>query len=244
MIFKILVSKQELEIEVYNKTKELKELNNNLENIVEEQTVELHSNIDIISKHVIYSRTNTKGTILEVSDAFCNISGYLKDELIGESHNIVKSSDTPSEVFNDMWTTINSGKEWKGEIKNKKKDGGYYWVYASILPEFDDQNNIKSYMAIRDDITSKKDFEMQHLQLLEAEKMASLGEMIGNIAHQWRQPLSFISTIASGVQMKQSVGILDIDSLPNDMEQIVERTTYLSNVINTFRNFLMEKKEK
>ena len=93
-------------------------------------------------------------------------------------------------------------------------------------------------------VINEVDKNMQkEILLLEQAKMAQMGEMIGNIAHQWRQPLSTISTVASSVQISQEFGVLDIDGLPSQMEQIVDTTQYLSNTIETFRNFLKEKKE-
>ena len=83
----------------------------------------------------------------------------------------------------------------------------------------------------------------QDKQIYESAKMAQMGEMIGNIAHQWRQPLSVISTVASGIQAKQEMGILKVDTISNNMEQIVQNTTYLSETIDIFSNFIKEKKE-
>ena len=88
-----------------------------------------------------------------------------------------------------------------------------------------------------------KNNTQKELQLLEQSKMASMGEMIGNIAHQWRQPLSVISTIASGIHMRYEFGVFDEKEIPKDMNTIVENTKYLSNTIDTFRDFIKEEKE-
>jgi len=215
------------------KNKDLKKL----QKIIEKKSQQLQKNMDIMSKHIIYSRTNTKGIITEVSDAFCEISQYSKKELIGKSHNIVRDASTPKELFADMWNTIKQGKVWQGELRNIKKDGSYYWVLANIEPEFDN-DKIIGYMAIRHDITAKKDFEKQHLKLLEAEKLASMGEMIGNIAHQWRQPLSVISTSASGIHLKKEYGILSDQELFKLCEIIDENAQYLSKTIDDFKNYV------
>ncbi|MEA3498555.1 MAG: PAS domain-containing sensor histidine kinase [Campylobacterota bacterium] len=203
---------------------------------------ELQKTIDIISEYVIFSKTDLKGNITDASDAFCDISGYTKDELIGQPHNIIRHPDMPSSAFKDMWKTIKTGKVWQGEVKNLKKDGNYYWATATISPEYDNNSKISGYMAIRHDITSKKDFEKQHLQLIESEKMASMGEMIGNIAHQWRQPLSTISTAASGMQIQKEYNILTDESFNENCELINENAQYLSQTIDTFRNFIKGEK--
>ncbi len=114
---------------------------------------------NIIDKYIIYSETDTTGVITKASTAFCDISQYSRDELIGAPHNIVRHPDMPPEAFRDMWRTIKKGETWNGEIKNMKKDGTYYWVDAAILPKYDSDRNIIGYAAIRTDITDKKRVE-------------------------------------------------------------------------------------
>ena len=102
--------------------------------------------------------TDKKGNIITVSQAFCDISGYTKEELIGKNHRIIKHPDMPKELYKELWNTISSGKVWKGEIKNKKKNGDYYWVDARISPNYE-KGKIIGYTAIRHDITDKKIIE-------------------------------------------------------------------------------------
>ena len=87
------------------------------------------------------------------------IGSYSKDELIGQNHKIIKHHDMPESIYKELWETIGSGKIWKGEIKNKKKNGDYYWVKAYISPVFDNKKEIIGYTAIREDITDKKRIE-------------------------------------------------------------------------------------
>ncbi len=115
--------------------------------------------IELIDKHVITSKTNTKGIITDVSDAFTRISGYSKDEIIGKSHSIVSHPDTPKELYKKMWETILSGKIYKGEFKNLNKNGEEYWIESTITPQMDKYNNILGYSAIIHDITDKKRIE-------------------------------------------------------------------------------------
>ena len=114
---------------------------------------------EMIENYVITSSTNANGTIVDVSEAFCKISGYTKDELIGNNHRILRHHDMPESLYKDMWATITSGKIWRGEVKNRKKDGEYYWVDAIIEPLFNNENSIRGYYAIRLDITDKKKIE-------------------------------------------------------------------------------------
>jgi len=115
--------------------------------------------LEKIDKNIIASSTDTRGVITYVSEAFSKISGYKKEELLGNKHSMVRHPDTPKELFSDLWSTISSGKTWEGELKNLKKDGGYYWVYVAISPDFDFKGNITGYTAVRQDITDKKKVE-------------------------------------------------------------------------------------
>ena len=114
----------------------------------------------LLSKYFIYSTTDINGVITDVSEAFCTISGYSRDELIGTSHNIIRHPDMPKELFSYMWDTILEGSTWSGELKNKKKDGGYFWTDSVIEPIFGLQNEILGFKAVRFDITSKKELEV------------------------------------------------------------------------------------
>jgi len=131
----------------------------NKEFLIVKKSKELNKSISIMSKYIIYSKTDLKGVITEASDAFCEISQYTRDELLGKPHNIIRHQDMPKSAFKDMWETIENGKVWNGEVKNRKKDGSYYWVEVDISPEFDGDGNIFSYVAIRHDITDKKKIE-------------------------------------------------------------------------------------
>lgn len=114
----------------------------------------------LIEKNIITSTTNTKGKILSVSEAFCEISGYTKEELLGNNHRILKHPDMNDSIYKELWETISSGKTWKGEIKNLKKNADYYWVKAVIEPNFSKDGKIIGYSAIRYDITDKKRIEI------------------------------------------------------------------------------------
>ncbi|MGP2656481.1 cache domain-containing protein [Malaciobacter sp. WC5094] len=114
--------------------------------------------LDIIDENVITSSTDKEGIITNASNAFCNISKYSKKELIGSSHNIIRHPDVPKKFYEQMWETLNSGKVWKGEIKNLRKDGKEYWVDAIIQPIYKNKE-IVGYTAIRHDITDKKKVE-------------------------------------------------------------------------------------
>ncbi len=101
----------------------------------------------------IVSKTNHKGIITYVNKAFCDISGYTKEELIGKNHNIIRHPDTPASVFKNMWNTIKAKERWQGIIKNKTKSGSSYYVDSHIIPILNEKNEIEEYIGIRHDIT-------------------------------------------------------------------------------------------
>jgi len=108
-----------------------------------------------VSEHVLknddflVSQTDERGIILFANDDFCKIAGYTIDELVGKPHNVVRHPDMPKAAFKDLWATIKKGKVWTGYVKNKTKDGGYYWVYATIYPMKDPLTYKTRYMSCR-----------------------------------------------------------------------------------------------
>ena len=159
-------SKENKKIDTQNLTyKEFVSLANNLNITLEDKNEtekKLQDYIKIINENIIISSTNKDGYIIDVSEAFCKISGYKKEELLGKTHNIVKHPDMDNKFYENMWKTLLSGNIWKGEIKNRNKKGVTYWVYAIIKPIFKN-TEIIGFTAIRTNITDKKHIE--HLSI-------------------------------------------------------------------------------
>lgn len=126
---------------------------------IKEVQRKLEKYISLVNENIIISRTNLDGIITDVSEAFCKISGFSSEELIGQTHVLMRHEDTPLEVYDNLWKTIKNGKIWKAEVKNKTKDGGFYWTDSTIYPDYDNNGNIIGYYAIRHDITNKKFIE-------------------------------------------------------------------------------------
>ena len=133
--------------------------NRKLTSMVNEKTIELKSIVDSFDRNVIFSRTDLKGNITHASEAFCELSGYKVNELIGKPHNIIRHPDMPTELFKGLWEALKNETCIILEIKNIKKNGESYWVESKMEPDYDIDGNHIGYSAIRVDITSKKEVE-------------------------------------------------------------------------------------
>ncbi len=114
-----------------------------------------------LDEHAIVSITDISGKIISVNEKFIEISGYTREELLGNTHRIIKSGEHPQEFYEDLWGTISSGKPWTGEVRNLKKNLESYWVKATIYPFLDETGKISQYISIRTDITELKNKEVQ-----------------------------------------------------------------------------------
>jgi len=231
-------------------TKELNELNSTLESRVQEEldknadnTSRMRKDLEIINQYVMALRTDSDGVITDVSDAYCEVCEYSAQELIGNTNAILRHPETTDEQIHELWQTIKSGQKYVSEFRNRKKSGATFWLVSTIMPEFAKDGKVCAYSAIYQDITQVKKVEEQQNQLIQQSKQAVMGEMIGMIAHQWRQPLATISAIAGNISIGIELGTIKNEQTKESMKKINDFSKYLSRTINDFRNFFKPNKE-
>ena len=172
----------------------------------------------------IVATTDVTGKITYVNDKFCEISGYSREELIGQDHRIINSRLHSKEFIRNLWVTIANGRVWHGELRNRAKDGHFYWVDTTIVPFLDDHGKPYQYIAIRADITARKAAEEQ---LAQQAALARLGQMAAVVAHEVKNPLAGIKGAVQVLMSRRPPG----DAETAVMRDIVARIDALDDLI-------------
>lgn len=207
-----LKTASEFEEEIAEKVKvknELRALNELLESKVAERTAEISDYKHALDEADIVAITDQKGIIQHVNDNFCKISKYSREELLGQDHRIINSEYHPKEYIRDLWVTIANGNIWKGELKNRAKDGTVYWVDTTIVPFLNEQGKPYQYMAIRADITKRKEAEEREQRLIE--------ELIRN--NKDLQQFSYITSHNLRAPLANLLGLIDVYNKENPADE-------------------------
>ncbi|PLA74273.1 hypothetical protein CYQ88_07070 [Hydrogenovibrio sp. SC-1] len=186
-----------------------------------------------LDQHAIVSITDPEGNITYVNDLFLKISGYSQQELLGQNHRLVKSDQHSRAFFANLWQTVKQGQVWHGEVKNKRKGGGYYWVNATIVPMYDATGKISQFISIRTDITGQKNLEASLKKAKIAADAASQAksDFIATMSHEIRTPMNGI--------MGMTELLLDTD-LSTDQREHLEAVRYSADALMTILNDILD----
>jgi PAS domain S-box-containing protein len=188
-----------------------------------------------LDQSTIVAITDQRGIINYVNDEFCRIAKYSRPELLGQDHRIINSGFHSKDFIRELWTTIASGEVWKGELRNRAKDGTIYWVDTTIVPFLNAEGKPYQYVAIRHDITQRKFAEAQLLEqaaeLQRATQLSFVGELAAGLAHEIKNPLA-------GIQGAVDILIRRRDKSDPEVEALEGMRHEVLRIDNTVRALL------
>ncbi len=176
--------------------------------------------------------TDTEGRIEYVNPRFTQVTGYTFAEALGQNPRILKTDQTPPEVHVELWDTLTQGREWRGEFCNRKKNGEIYWEFASISPIADDSGTITHYVAVKEDITERKQAEADlHRYMAELEASnAELDAFAHTVAHDLKNPLTTL--LGFSMLMETHYHRLDAEKIIENLQIITRTAQKMTSIIN------------
>lgn len=208
-----------------------------------------------IDSYVVMVETDTKGVITFATQAFCNICGYSKDELLNRNINILRHPDVSPKFFEVLWQKLKQDHKWEGEIKNLNKFANSYWVKGTIIAKYDANNRVCGYTSIRVNTTDSKqlkkinsllkedlsnklnEIKMKDKNLLDSTKVALMSKVLDAVAHQWKNPISNISIDLASLKAKLSANKINKNELFEINENIEKELKSLAISLNEFKSF-------
>ncbi len=174
--------------------------------------------------------TDLAGKIEYVNAAFTQLTGYSREEALGKNPNLLKSGKMPTEDYKQLWNTVLAGRDWRGEFLNKAKDGRLFWESAVISPIKDTKGRITHLLAVKEDVTHRKQLEEQ---LRQAQKMEAIGQLAGGIAHDFN---NILAAMTMHLSMMQQNPLLTMD-LKESLAEVENETTRAANLTRQLLTF-------
>lgn len=196
----------------------------NVENQLREVLQELQLQKFALDQHSIVAITDPRGVITMANDKFCEISGYTREEIIGQTHRIINSGTHPKSFFTELWKTITAGQTWHGEICNRAKDGSLYWVDTTIVPFVDSNGKTTQYVSIRTDVSEHKLAESKIMSINDElrSKNAEMEQFAYTVSHDLKSPTVTIRGYVGF--LKQDIDREKYDRVDGFVDSIIRAT--------------------
>ena len=182
-----------------------------------------------LDEHSIVAITDAAGRITHVNDKFCAISKYAREELLGQDHRLINSGHHPKEFIRGLWTTIARGQVWRGEIRNRAKDGTFYWVQTTIVPFLNDAGKPAQYVAIRTDITERYRLEQEILAIAEREQSRFGRDLHDGLGQRLTAMELFSHTLQNDLKQQAPNLVKPLQELGKELRETIRQARALSH---------------
>ena len=191
----------------------------------------------VLDQHAIVSESDADGIFTYVNDAFCRVTGYSREELIGKPHSMINGDNHPDDFWMEMYNTVLTGDVWQNEVCNKKKDGTHFWLIQTIAAVKDDRGEITGYIDFGADITEHKNLQEE---IIRKSKLAQLGQLTSTVAHEIRNPLGAVKTGTYLIQKTIEKNAKNLD-LSNQFRRINNGIQRCDKIITQLLDFSRSK---
>lgn len=201
---------------------------------VKENQARLHSFHEVLEQApVSIVITDAEGTIEYVNPRFCEVTGYEREEVIGQNPRIFQSGRTPAELYHRLWGSLKAGRQWRCEIQNRRKDGSLFWEFQAISPLRDSRGQVVQYLAVKEDITAQKEWQATVVRAMEEAQRANQAksDFLAGMSHELRTPLNAIIGY-SELMLMEPAGPLGSPTYTEYLGAVVDSGKHLLQLIN------------